>query len=313
MPGARIICCGLLCLMALPAWADESVSDAALIRAQGWTGSLLAPSPATPARGVLAIEPYFVNKRAAGSFDANGTLASLPGGNDRYTQYTSIQYGLMDNLAVQTLPSFAAGPDGHLGLADLPVKLKYRWFGRGEVGFWHPALTTSLGVTIPVGPYQHLSSSANGFGTGAWFGTFQAQMQSFYTAWDHPNRARIWSTIAQPLGGVAVQGISSYGTAAGFSGTALPGATAEIGIADEFALDKHWVLALDIAQDYARAAHLHGAGASNGKPGSAFIVAPGIEYNFAVWIGVIAGVEFTPRGHNAGNSIIPQVAVNMFF
>ena len=181
------------------------------------------------------------------------------------------------------------------------------------MGFWHPALTTSLGITFPTGAYQNLNNSAEGFGSGAWFGTFQAQMQNFFTVADHPNRARIWTTIAQPLGAVDVHGISSYGTAAGFPGTALPGATAEIGIADEFAIDGHRVVALDLAQDYARAAHVHGPGAPSLQSNSDFIAAPGIEYNFALWIGVIAGVEITPKAHNAGDNVIPQLAVNMFF
>jgi hypothetical protein len=309
--------CGTLCGILLPlppaAAADESAMDAAIIRAQGWTGSLLAPSPTTPGQGVLALEPYIEDKLSAGSFDALGMLHSLPIVNDRYTQYTSAQYGLTDNLAVQVLPAFSATPDGHLELGDLPTRLKYRWFVRGDVGFWHPALTTSLGITFPTGAYQRLASSAEGFGTGAWFGTLQVQMQNFFTIDDHPNRARIWTTIAQPLDAVAVQGISSYGTPASFSGTALPGATAEFGAADEFAIDDHWALALDLAQDFARAAHVHGLGAPSFQSGSDFVVAPGLEYNFAVWIGMIAGVVITPKAHNAGDTVIPQMAVNMFF
>jgi hypothetical protein len=165
----------------------------------------------------------------------------------------------------------------------------------------------------PLAPISALASSAEGFGTGAWFGTLQVQMQNFFTIDDHPNRARIWTTIAQPLDAVAVQGISSYGTPASFSGTALPGATAEFGAADEFAIDDHWVLALDLAQDFARAAHVHGPGVPSFQSGSDFVVAPGLEYNFAVWIGVIAGVVITPKAHNAGDTVIPQMAVNMFF
>ena len=110
-----------------------------------------------------------------------------------------------------------------------------------------------------------------------------------------------------------MHGISSYGTAQGFNGIALPGASAEIGIADEFAIDRHWVLALDIAQDFARAAHVHGAGAPNFHATSRFVVAPAIEYNFTDWIGVIAGVEYAPAGHNSSAAITPQAAVNMFF
>jgi hypothetical protein len=174
---------GIFLLM--PRTADESPMDAAIIRAQGWTGSLLAPSPAPPGKGVFALEPYLEAKLSAGSFDAMGTLHSLPIANNRYTQYSSMQYGLTDNLGMQALPAFSATPDGHLGLGDLPTRIKYRWFGRGEVGFWHPALTTGLGITFPTGAYQHLNNSAEGFGTGAWFGTFQAQMQNFFTVEDH--------------------------------------------------------------------------------------------------------------------------------
>ena len=130
MTGARLrsgTLCGILLLLSPAVAADESPMDAAIIRAQGWTGSLLAPSPATPGQGVVALEPYLVDKLQAGSFDALGALHSLPIINDRITQYTSAQYGLTDNLAVQALPAFSATPDGHPGLGDLPTRLKYRW------------------------------------------------------------------------------------------------------------------------------------------------------------------------------------------
>jgi hypothetical protein len=311
--GATVI--GLLLAFGPAAMAQEA-GDAALFNAQGLTGSLLAPSPATPAKGVLAIEPYFLYRRGAGTFDNDGARHASPAGGDQFRIYTSIQYGLGDNLAVQLLPGFAQALSGDraIGVSDLPVRLKYRWFGRGEIGFWHPSLTTSLGVTVPLGRYQRLSSAADGFGAGAWMGTGQVQMQNFFVTWGHPNRARLWTTLSAPLGAVMVHDISSYGTAPGFSGTALPGGTAEVGIADEFAIDRHWVLALDVAEDFARPAHLQGAGApAFGSSGNRFVLAPAIEYNFAVWIGVIAGVEYAPAGHNYSAAIPPQVAVNMFF
>jgi hypothetical protein len=315
---ARALCVALLPAFSPAAFAQEAApqDDAALIRGQGLTGSLLAPSPATPAKGVFAIEPYFLYRRGAGTFGNDGARRASPAGGDQVRSYTSMQYGLGDDLAVQVLPSFAQALSGDhaTGINDLPVRLKYRWFGRGEIGFWNPSLTTGLGVTIPLGHYQRLQSPADGFGAGAWMGNFQAQMQNFFVTWDHPNRARIWATLSAPLGAVAVHGISSYGTAAGFSGTALPGATAEFGIADEFAIDRHWVLALDVAEDFTRATHLHGAGTTAfGSGGNLFVLAPAIEYNFAIWIGVIAGVEYAPAGHNASAAITPQVAVNMFF
>jgi hypothetical protein len=315
MNRAGAIIVGLL-LAYCPAASTQDAGDAALINAQGLTGSLLAPSPATPAKGVLAIEPYFLYRRGAGTFDNEGMRHASPAGSDQLRSFTSIQYGLGDNLAVQLLPGFAQALSGDkaIGISDLPVRLKYRWFGRGDIGFWHPSFTTSLGVTVPLGRYQRLSNAADGFGAGAWMGTAQLQMQNFFVTWGHPNRGRLWTTLSAPLGTVDIHDISSYGTALGFSGAALPGAAAEVGIADEFAIDRHWVLALDVAEDFARPAHLQGAGAPPvGNAGDRFVLAPAIEYNFAVWIGVIAGVEYAPAGHNYSAAITPQVAVNMFF
>jgi hypothetical protein len=311
----RILGAGLLLAAASPVLAEETAGDAALIRSQGLTGSLLAPSPATFAKGVFAVEPYFLYRRGAGSFDPDGVRHASPAGGDQFRNYTSLQYGLTDDLALQLLPGFARalGGDHAIGVSDLPVRLKYRWFGRGEIGFWNPSLTTALGVSVPIGRYQRLSSSADGFGAGAWTGNFQVQMQNSFAAWHHPNRARIWASLSAPLGSVAVHGISSYGTGQGFSGTALPATGAQIGIADEFAIDAHWVLALDIAQEFSRPAHVHGVGAPVLRSGSRFVVAPAIEYNFTNWIGVIAGVDYAPTGHNSSAAITPQVAVNMFF
>jgi hypothetical protein len=311
----RILGAGLLLMAASPASAGETAADAAAIKDQGLTGSLLAPSPATFAKGVFAVEPYFLYRRGAGSFGPDGVRHASPAGGDQFRAYSSLQYGITDDLALQLLPGFAQALSGDraIGVSDLPVRLKYRWFGRGEIGFWHPSLTTGLGVSVPIGRYQRLSSSADGFGAGAWMGNFQAQMQNVFAAWHHPNRARIWMNVSAPLGSVAVHGISTYGTGQGFSGTALPATSVQVGIADEFALDRHWVLALDIAQEFSRAAHVHGTGAPGPHSGSRFVVAPALEYNFTNWIGVIAGVEYAPAGHNASAAITPQVAVNMFF
>ena len=71
---------------------------------------------------------------------------------------------------------------------------------------------------------------------------------------------RLWGTLSEALNSVTLQGISTYGTAQGFTGTAVPGMSAELGIADEFAIDQRWVLALDVVQDFAKGTHLHGTG-----------------------------------------------------
>ena len=302
--------------LSAPASADESADagadgDAALIAAQWLTGPLLAPSPPPPAHDRFAIEPYVLASRGAGAFDPDGSFTASPKGGDRLIELTVFKYGLTDNLALQLLPGFARASDGASGFTDLPVQVEYRWFGRTDTGFWHPSLTTTLAVTIPIGPYQHLRDAAEGFGTGAYRASGQVLLQSLFTTFGHVHRLRAWATLTQPLESVRVTGVSSYGTAAGYSGTALGGASRELGIADEFGLDQRWVLALDVVQDFARPAHL--TELPSGPGNSSFILAPAIEYNFADWIGMIAGVQFTAAGHNTAAPLVPQVAVNMFF
>jgi hypothetical protein len=304
------ICCGLVLLIGLaaPARADE---EADILAAQWFTGPLLAPSPPPPAHDRMAIEPYLLVSRGAGSFDQDGAFAARPKGGDKLINFTVFKYGLTDNLAVQLLPGFARAPDGASGFTDLPVQLEYRWFGRTDTGFWHPSLTTTFSVIVPAGPYQHLRAAADGFGTGAYVGSGQVLLQSVFTTFGYAHRLRAWATLAEPLESVGVTGISSYGTGAGFSGTALPGGSTELGIADEFGLDRQWALALDVVQDFGKPAHV--SGVAPGPGSSSFILAPAIEYNFADWIGLIAGVQITAAGHNASAPIVPQVAVNMFF
>ena len=97
---------------------------------------------------------------------------------------------------------------------------------------------------------------------------------------------------------------------------AVLGNSAEIGIADEFAIDQRWVLALDVVQDFGKGTHLHTMGVTGALPNmatSGFSVAPAIEYNFTQAIGVIAGAQISTYGRNASSTVIPQVAVNMFF
>ena len=305
---------GLVILIGLaaPASAEQNADDEAAILAAQWqTGPLLAPSPPPPAHDKFAIEPYLLVNRGAGAFDGDGVFAAKPKGSDRLIEFTVFKYGLTDNLAVQLLPGFARAPDGASGFTDLPVQLEYRWFGRTDTGFWHPSLTTTLGLTLPIGPYRHLRDVADGFGAGAYKASGQVLLQSLFTTFGHAHRTRAWAILSEPLESVRVTGISSYGTAAGYSGMALPGASTELGIADEFGLDQRWVLALDVVEDFGKSAHL--SGVPTGPGNSSFILAPAIEYNFADWIGLIAGVQFTAAGRNASAPLVPQVAVNMFF
>ena len=308
-----------LCLLlsaAVTASAQEA-SDETIIKAQWWTGPLVAPSPAPFAQGVLGVEPYFLDKRGDGAFDDNGTLHSSPPGGDQLRAFVSLQYGVTGDLGVQIVPAIVHSLNGGAatGLADLPVRVKYRIF-RGHAGFWHPQLNLVAGITLPVGRYDNLRKSSDGFGSGAVTAMQQAMLQTVFVTDGHANRMRLWGTVSEPLDSVRLHGISTYGTAAGFDGMAVLGDSAQLGIADEFAIDQRWVLALDVVQDFGKGTHLRSGGYTGtllNVATSGFSVAPAVEYNFSGSVGVIAGAQISTLGRNSSSTIIPQVAVNMFF
>ncbi|MES2253866.1 MAG: hypothetical protein V4559_02350 [Pseudomonadota bacterium] len=314
---ARTLCAVVFLASAGTAAAQQGDSEAA-IRAQWFTGTLLSPSPGVPRGGILGVEPYLIDKRGIGVFDANGILHSAPVGVEQIRSYTSVNYGVSDSVSIQVIPAVAhVSHDGDVqtGLADLPIKLHYRPFP-GALDFWHPSLTTTFGITLPLGKFEHLRHSADGFGTGATMAMEEIELQQRFTTWLHPHRLRMWARVSQPLNDVSLHGVTSYGTAQGFLGSVVPGSSAELGIGDEVGIDQQWALALDILQDFAKGPHLRGLGVTGAMPdieGSVFWVAPGIEYNPTEHIGIIAGVEISMAGRNTPSQVIPQIAVNMFF
>ncbi|MES2293634.1 MAG: hypothetical protein V4527_10100 [Pseudomonadota bacterium] len=313
----RAACAAVILASAGSAAAQQSDSEAA-IRSQWFTGTLLSPSPGVPHQGVLGIEPYLIDKRGMGVFDANGIFHSTPAANEQVRSYTSFNYGFTDAFSLQLIPAVAhVSHDGdtQTGLADLPIRLHYRPFP-GALDFWHPSLTTTFGITLPLGKFEHLRNSADGFGTGAYMAMEEVELQQRFTTWLHPHRLRMWARVSQPLNTVDLHGVTSYGTAQGFLGTAVPGSSAELGIGDEVGIDQQWALALDLLQNFAKGPHLRGLGVTGAMAdieGSEFWVAPGIEYNPTEHVGIVAGVEISMAGRNTPSQVIPQIAVNMFF
>jgi hypothetical protein len=313
----RAFLLGLCLLLPAGVGAAQEASEESILKAQWWTGPLVAPSPAPFAEGVLGVEPYVLDKRGDGAFDDNGTLHASPPGGDQLKSFVSLQYGVTGDLGVQIVPAIVHSLNGGAatGLADLPVRVKYRIF-RGHAGFWHPQLNLVAGVILPIGRYDDLRKSSDGFGSGAVTAMQQAMLQTVFVTQGHANRMRLWGTVSEPLDSVRLQGVSTYGTGAGFDGMAVLGNSAEIGIADEFAINQRWVLALDMVQDFGKGTHLRAQGYSGAilnVATSGFSVAPAVEYNFSQAIGVIAGAQISTIGRNSSSTIIPQVAVNMFF
>jgi hypothetical protein len=121
---------------------------------------------------------------------------------------------------------------------------------------------------------------------------------------------------------VNVEGVSVYGTAAGFRGHASPGRAFFVDAASEYSLTRRWAVALDVL--YQRNRNTSVTGPKSPDPTSAqnpqsirldlgstsglgFALA--IEYSWKPNLGVIFGTRVIPRGHNIPASITPVVAI----
>ena len=202
----------------------QTIAGDAAVQAQWFTGSLEAPSPALPAAGIIAIEPYFVYTSYNGSYDNSGTRHSIPNGADVFTEETVLKYALTDRLSVEALPSFSRNLNNHdsyTGIGDLPVEAEYRFNDEdNKTGF--PSITASLGMTLPTGHFDHLNTSLDGFGSGVYSAKEGILFQSLFDTWGHhPMRLRFYGAAYEPISNVSVHDNSVYGTSQGFQGTAI--------------------------------------------------------------------------------------------
>ena len=281
---------------------------------------MLAPSAGTLPRGHFLLEPYFYDVSAAHS----NTFGSL----------SYLLYGLGHKFTVGVIPTVdyeqvSDGPSSsHLELGDTSLLIQYGLTQFHGSSWHHPTTAINVQETFPTGRYDQLGAlPSDGFGSGAYTTALAFYSQTFFWL---PNgrilRARFNISDAFSSN-VKVQGVSVYGTAAGFNGNAKPGNTAFADAAAEYSLTRRWVLALDV--EYHFEANTPVTGFNSPDPGDVpsgvpnppsiqtnsgstgeLIFAPAIEYNWKPTIGVLLGTRIIEVGHNITPSITPALAIN---
>jgi hypothetical protein len=122
---------------------------------------------------------------------------------------------------------------------------------------------------------------------------------------------------------VNVEGVSVYGTGAGFRGHAKPGSSFLVDASWEYSLTRRWVLALDATYRHNRHTRATGYDILNRNgvqnpdsiqldSGSSevFAFAPAIEYSWKPNLGILLGTRVIPAAHNTHATITPAVAIN---
>jgi hypothetical protein len=280
-----------------------------------WTGPILAASGGTLPRGHMLIEPYFYDVRGSHS---NGF------GSSSY-----VLYGLGDGFTAGSIPSvgynkLSNAPSGSsLGNGDFTLVAQHGLTAFHQ-GNWIPTSAFVVEETLPTGKYDNLGNRAsNGLGAGAYTTTLGYYPQTFF--WLPNGRIlRMRFDLTQTFSSnVNLEGVSVYGTGAGFSGHAKPGDSFTADPAWEYSLTQKWVLALDAAYKHnwntrvvGRNVATAGGGLGaasvvmNSGSSEAFEFAPAVEYNWRSYVGVIGGVRVIPPSHGTNETITPVIAIN---
>lgn len=303
----------------------EENTGSSILKNQRYTGSLLSPSGALVKAGTVIIEPYLQNTISRGAYQANGKSRNSKHRTDNSLNYTLLKYAVTDHLSIQALPQIRYAWNGHttassIHFTDLPFELQYRWIDQKDA-YYHPSLTTMLGMIFPTGNYNNLNRRLDGVGNGNYTLRFGLQSQAAYILFQKALRVRVWGVGRQPLNSVNLRNVSSYGTTYGYRGNAKSKLFGNTGFSLEYGLDKCWLLSFDLVYDWARGTHIKGfyynkknsyqnhvTGASHDVQ-----IAPAVEYNPTPKVGVIIGAAVTLDGHNTNNFVQPQMAVNLVF
>ena len=280
-----------------------------------WTGPMLAPSAATLPQGHFLVEPYFYDVSTSGS----NTFGSL----------SYILYGLRNKLTIGMIPTvdYEVVNGGlnsstvELGDTSLLIQCGLTQFHEGS---WHPMTAINVQQTFPTGRYDQLGNKpSDGFGGGAYTTAIALYSQTYL--WLPNGRIlRMRFNISDAFSSsVGVQGVSVYGTDAGFRGNAKPGQAAFADLAGEYSVTKKWVAALDVEYHFNGNTNVSGfdmlasAGSqsfssvetNSGSIGQ-IIFAPAVEFNWKHNLGVLVGTRIIEVGHNITPSITPAIAIN---
>jgi hypothetical protein len=285
-----------------------------------FTGPLLAPSAHTIPPKHVNFEPYVFFLTNTGVYNKHGKIESQPHFHSLISQ-NPIQIGLTPWLDVQVTPQlfyqFTKGVRSTQP-GDLPICLDFQILN--ETGWsLKPAIKLSLKGVIPFGKFENLSPDklgTDGVGTGS---TLPTVALTFSRLFPLPNShffaPRLSFSYTFPLS-VYVKGLNVYGGAEDTAGRVYPGNifTADLGM--EYNVTQNIALAMDLYYLYRNKTTFSGnpglAGMMNAPSSEQLSLAPAIEYNWNINVGIIAGAWFSVMGRNAGRFAGSAIAVNLY-
>lgn len=327
IPHRALCTCLLLAtasLAASPVQADERSLDGV-----NFTGPLITPNPAGLPQGNWYIEPYLVRVDSRDHFDDDGKRRRSGERSGAWAAVVPIIYGFSDRVMGQVNLSGSRAESGNarssgFRAGDTTARLQYLLQAPNADGT-RPAVSVALVQRFSTGSHDRITGNPlDAQGDGVQRTTLALGMQQ--VLWMPNDRPLRWR--AQLSGGpapsrTAISGASVYGTDASFQGNIARGSVLGLSIGAEYSFSPRWVGVMEVAVSRESGQRLSGVARNASgdfgriderRPASRSLnLAPAVEYHFSPSLGLIAGVEFTVAGRNAGRIISPQVALGMFF
>lgn len=290
-----------------------------------FTGPLVTPAVNTMPTGLLNIEPYLIHTNTRGSYNNTGHRREQHAMYRQWQIAVPMTYALTDSSAVQlTLnASRTSGGGRHtdgLRMGDSVVRVQQRLIAPAADGTGL-VLALAIAQRFVTGKYQQLDTNPlNATGNGAARTTLSLGAQQLqWLANHHALRWRGQLAWSPSPGHVKVHDSSVYGTTEGFRGRARVGQAWNATLAAEYVLNTRWGLVGEAIWNRASAVSVGGRSRDGHTThhrvaaSHDISLAPAVEYHFSPTMGLIAGVQFTVAGRNAGDYVAPQAALNMVF
>lgn len=286
-----------------------------------FTGPLLAPTANTIPPGHVNFEPYIYFMAFTASYDNHWKKVSQPNLYSLLSQ-TFIQVGLnsfMDfQIAPQLFYQFTEGVRS-TQIGDLPISVDFQ-LAHDLPNHWRPSIKFTLKASCPFGKYQNLNPDklgVDGVGSGSWNPGMALNFSKLLSLSNNrflSLRLALSYIVPNPT---SVRGLNVYGGALNTKGTVYPGNTFSCDVSMEYTLTQNWTVATDLYYIHANKIRFSGnPGILSvvGKPSSDQIsLAPAIEYNWNINVGIITGAWVTLGGRNTSCFRGSVTAINIYF
>lgn len=276
-------------------------------------------------KGHFNIEPYFNFFAFNGVYTKTWSHDSIP---HFYSAnlYIPASFGITPffdaGVTLQAFYQFTQGQNS-TEFGDIPFGIGFQLLTESKSN-WYPSIKLCFQATAPTGNYNNLNPNKLGtdsVGYGTWFpktSLVLGRLLKLSTNHFLSYRIAINYTVPTP---VSVKNFNAYGGGFGTKGTVYPGNIFWTDLALEYNISQNWAFALDIFYQHFNKNRFSGnkGTLAPGIPAiitrpaaELFSLAPALEYNFNVNIGLIGGVWFTVAGRNSAQFLAGSLALNIY-